>query len=356
MTSDKGILIKNIYYMLAYAFQVLNQSNYKEVEAEEFDNIHNLFAAILAKGITQQLKQGLYREYNQTNENMHVMRGKLEIIGTIDNKIQRRHMLHCEYDELSVNNLFNKVLKTTAAILLRQKSVNETHRSELKRAMLFFHEVDEIAPSNIKWNRIKYRRNNQSYGMLLEICRFILDGLLLTTESGEHRLATFLDEQKMYRLYEKFILEYYKQHHAELNPSSISIAWNVDDGFKEFLPNMNTDIVLKKDDRALIIDAKYYASTMQINRQFDTSSLYSSNLYQIFAYVKNYDAFRTGKVAGILLYAKTDETITPDWDYVMSGNLISAKTLDLNLPFVQITEKLDRIVADYFLSRTAISS
>ena len=28
MTDDKGIFIKNIYYMLTYAFRVLKQSNY----------------------------------------------------------------------------------------------------------------------------------------------------------------------------------------------------------------------------------------------------------------------------------------------------------------------------------------
>lgn len=50
MTSDKGILIQNIYYMLTYAFQVLKQENYKEVAAEEFERIQDLFAAILARG------------------------------------------------------------------------------------------------------------------------------------------------------------------------------------------------------------------------------------------------------------------------------------------------------------------
>ena len=49
--------------MLAYAFRVLKQSNYSQVATEDFENIHNLLAAILSKGISQQLKQGLYKEY-----------------------------------------------------------------------------------------------------------------------------------------------------------------------------------------------------------------------------------------------------------------------------------------------------
>ena len=58
MTNDKGIYIKNIYYMLSYAFQVLKHSNYESVAAEEFGFVQDLFAAILAKGVAKQLKQG----------------------------------------------------------------------------------------------------------------------------------------------------------------------------------------------------------------------------------------------------------------------------------------------------------
>ena len=103
MTNDKGIFIKNIYYMLAYAFQVLRQENYDDVAAEEFDDIQDLFAAILARGVSQQLKQGLHREYITKREDIPLMRGKLDIYGTIRNQIQRKKILSCEYDELSVN-------------------------------------------------------------------------------------------------------------------------------------------------------------------------------------------------------------------------------------------------------------
>lgn len=47
MTIDKGIFIRNIYYMLTYAFQELKQNNYEEIAGEEFDEIHDLFAEIL---------------------------------------------------------------------------------------------------------------------------------------------------------------------------------------------------------------------------------------------------------------------------------------------------------------------
>ena len=56
------------------------------------------------------------------------------------------------------------------------------------------------------------------------------------------------------------------------------------------------------------------------------------------------------EVSGMLLYAKTSQSIQPDSDYVMSGNKISVKTLDLNQEFTVIKEQLDAVVYDYFLS------
>ena len=47
--------------MLSYAFQTLNQENYEDVAAESFDEMYDLLAAILAKGIGIQLKQGTNR-------------------------------------------------------------------------------------------------------------------------------------------------------------------------------------------------------------------------------------------------------------------------------------------------------
>ena len=52
--------------------------------------------------------------------------------------------------------------------------------------------------------------------------------------------------------------------------------------------------------------------------------------------------------AGILLYAKTDEDITPDVMFNLGGNQIGAKTLDLNKDFALIAAQLDKIAEDYF--------
>ena len=41
------IPVQNVYYMLSYAFKVLNEQGYKRIATEEFNNTAELMAAIL---------------------------------------------------------------------------------------------------------------------------------------------------------------------------------------------------------------------------------------------------------------------------------------------------------------------
>lgn len=352
MTNDKGILIQNIYYMLAYAFQVLKQNNYEEIASEAFDDIQNLFAAILEKGIAQQLKQGLYRAYTAKEETLPVLRGKLNIQGTIRSQIRHGQVLACEYDELTENNIFNQILKTTAMLLIQDQKVSPVYRRGLKKAMLFFAHVDTVAPASIPWSLLRFQRSNRNYQMLLNICYFVLDGLLQTTEKGAYRMAAFSDEH-MARLYERFILEYYKKRYPRaLTADAAQVKWNLDSGTDKdairFLPTMQTDITLrdKQTGKILIIDAKYYGRTMQSH--YDRDTFHSGNLYQIFTYVKNLDKDLSGQVSGMLLYAKTEEAVTPDAEFSIGGNRFSVKTLDLNRSFPLIAKQLDDIIQRHF--------
>lgn len=348
-TKDKNILIKNVYHMLAYAFRALKLDEYKDLAAEDFEHMHELFASILAKGIARQLKQGLHREYCAKTETLSTVRGKIKLYGTLENRMRRTQKISCEFDELSENNLLNQVLKTTSMVLLRHGDVSEKYRTELRRVMLFFSNVDEVSPSAIRWDMMRFQRGNSSYRFLMSVCQLVLDGMLITTDKGERRLAQFVDDQRMCRLFERFILEYYAAECPLAKASSPQIKWALDDGAGTLLPIMQSDVMLSHGSNVLIIDAKYYSRTMQEN--YDAHTLRSGNLYQIFTYVKNKEAELAGtphKVSGMLLYARTDEEVQPDDSYMMSGNQISVRTLDLNKPFSEIRAQLDGIAEIHF--------
>ena len=284
MTKVKSIFIKNVYYMLSYAFHILKQSNYAEVSTERFEHIEDLFSAILARGIGRQLKQGLYRKYTTKTDTLVVIRGKIDIPGTIRNRIQRQAKVDCEFDELSENNTFNQILKTTALYLIRAEGVKSDRKAALKKLLVFFDGIDIVDPLRIQWGHLHYQRNNRNYELLMNVCYFVLDGMLQTTENGDYRVASFCDEH-MARLYEKFILEYYREHCTWLTEvKSGQVKWNIGDetsaSLIRFLPAMQTDIMLRLGEKTLIIDAKYYGETLQ--KQYDKYILRSAHISDCF--------------------------------------------------------------------------
>lgn len=350
MIIDKGIPIKNVYYMLTYAFKELKHNNYESIIGEEFKDIHDLFAEILSLGIAYLLKQGLHRQYVAQEDELHTLRGKLSIQRTIKKRMSRDTCLVCEFDTFSENNVFNQILKSCVFLLLRHSDVSVERKTKLRKLMIYFEAVDEISPSSIRWNMLRYDRNSRTYQMLHSICYFLLQSRLLTTDEGDVKMERFSDAH-MNLLFQRFIMEFYKRKHPEYRPKSKQIKWDICENESvsmAMLPIMQTDITLTLGERTLIIDAKYYGSTVQEN--MGKISIHSPHLYQIHAYVTNEDRFHTGMVDGLLLYAKTSSDIQPDVQFRnYDGNIFMVKTLDLCQDFKKIEEQLEKM-PDYMSS------
>ena len=341
------IPIQNIYYMLSYAFRTLTKQGYREMSTEKFSNTADLMTEILIAGISQQLKRGLGRAYIEQMEDIPVIRGRVNITESVKRQTMINRKLSCVYDDFSVDNSKNRIIKSTALLLLGA-DVAKQRKSRLRKLLVYFDKVELIDQRTVDWN-IHYDRNNQTYRMLISICYLVVKGLLQTQADGKTKIMDFLDDQQMYHLYEKFILEYYKKEYPYITTNASKIKWQLDDGMDYMLPNLLSDITLEYDNKVLIIDAKYYSHIMQ--NRYEKETIRSANMFQIFTYVKNKEAELKDKpheVAGMLLYAQTDNGTQPEYRYQMSGNMISVKTLNLNCDFEDIRRQLDSIITDYF--------
>ncbi|MDY4787890.1 MAG: 5-methylcytosine-specific restriction endonuclease system specificity protein McrC [Bacilli bacterium] len=337
------ILVKNIYYMLSYAFRILNEGAYEDVRTEEFDNIYDLLSSIILKALSLLLKRGVGRQYVSLKEESSSIRGKIDVTASIKSNLINKQKLICEYDDFSVNTYMNKIIKTTICLLIKQ-DIDSQKKKELTNILRYFNDVETLDYNHINWN-FTYNKSNKHYELLMSLCYLVLKGMLQTEEDGTIRLKKFIDDQKMCRLYEKFILEFYKKECQWLKVSSSKIDWQLDDDVNDYLPNMQSDIMLENNNNILIIDAKYYGHNTQ--NRFDSKKIISNNLYQIFTYVKNKQlSDTTKKVSGMLLYAKTTDEFQPIVDYIMSGNKISIKVLDLNTNFDEIKRLLFKIIED----------
>lgn len=283
------------------------------------------------------IREGVYKSFEVTQEHFAEEYGK-KIRFFIYNSAQLT-----EIDRFASDNSINVMIINSQAFNARGK--------DARRIYMKLDEFRSRRPIDIiAKTSLMYQRNNKNYEMLINICYFVLDGMLQTTDKGNYKMMTFSDEH-MHRLYEKFVLEYFKRHHSYLSEvRAAQVKWNLatdtEESMIRFLPAMQTDIFLRYKEKVLIIDTKYYGNSMQ--KQYDKVTIHSGNMYQIFTYVKNQDVENNGRVSGMLLYAKTEEAITPDCSFVIGGNKISVKTVDLNKEFKLIAAQLDKIAEDYF--------
>ena len=337
------IRIQNIFHMLSYAFRALRRKSYENLAVEDFDNINDLLTSILTKGLKDLIKSGLGKNYILMTEDISTVRGKISM-PAIARKVGRANRtLTCEFDEFSENILMNRIIKTAGISLLRS-SVKPELKRDLKGVLMYLNGLDSIDPKMIRWDTVRYNKNNANYEMLINISRMVLEKTLLTENAGQTLLSTFEDDQKMSSLYERFVLEYFRKHYPMLHASSRHVDWNTESPLA-YLPTMKTDISLRYKGKTLIIDTKYYGNILSEYRGF--RGLHSANLYQVYSYMKNEDHEKAGCVDGMLLYAKTIHETVPDLDYNMDGNILSIRTLDLNTDFSEIKKRLNGIVENW---------
>lgn len=131
MKKNKHIPIRNIYYMLAYAFRTVRFGAWERAGSEPFENIQELLAAVLTEGLRVQLKQGLKRDYVLRREPLQRLRGRLYMPEVIKERAGRQGRLTCEFDDLSEDTPSNRLIKTAARIpVFRRESRSPVHFME----------------------------------------------------------------------------------------------------------------------------------------------------------------------------------------------------------------------------------
>ncbi|OXM50864.1 5-methylcytosine-specific restriction endonuclease system specificity protein McrC [Amycolatopsis thailandensis] len=342
--TDRSIAIRNVYVMMAYAFRAIRSGGIEGVASERFDHLHDLLAEILVRGVGSQVKRGLHRDYLHRSDELATVRGRIDVARTVTRRSTKRGRLVCEFDEYESDTPHNQALKSVMVLLLRHGEVTASRKDKLRRLLPYLEGVTLVAPTSIRWGDLTYHRANAAYRLLLGVCELIVRGLLPTQDSGSVKLTSWVSDDAMSSLYERFLREYYVVHHPELSPGAPTVAWDLDerDGSLQ-LPLMRTDVTLRRGERTLIIDAKYYSQSMQTGA-WGKATVHSANLYQVLAYVKNADTRRDGSVSGLLLYARTGAAEQPDLDVVVQGNRIGAKTLDLGRPWEHLSARLEDVL------------
>lgn len=341
------IPIENIYYLLCYAWNKLDEKERVAVSAEDCTQLLDLLAKVLINSTRVLLKRGIDRNYINLATEFAGIKGKLDLSGTIKRQLLLKQKTICSFDEFSADILTNQILIATLYRLIRTKGLDKQLKSEIKNLLWQFGEIAVIELNNKVFGQIKLHRNNKFYGFILNVCRLIFDNTLLSEKTGQFQFSDFTrDERKMNRLFEAFLRNFYAIEQKEYKVRRENIYWQFEadeNHHLQFLPLMQTDITLENDVAKIIIDAKFYKDTLKSN--YSQEKISSANLYQLFSYLLNQrkNNEKNETASGILIYP----TITQEYDlqFKYQKHNIFIKTVNLNTNWRYIQKRLLNMIS-----------
>lgn len=343
------IPIQNIYYLLSYAWNKLDEKDRINISSDDRTELLELLARVLINGTRILLKRGIDRSYKDRTDEISGVKGKLELSSTLKSNLQLKQRTICNYDNFSSNIISNQILITTLYRLTRTINLDTKIKGEIKNILWMFNEVEAIDLQSSTFKQVTLNRNNRFYGFLLNVCELIYTSSLPLEKNGTWQFMDFMrDERKMNQLFEAFIRNFYKKEQAVypiVKKEQINWQFRFSDSESiKYLPIMETDITLENDNSKIIIDAKFYSETM--NTRYDKEKIKSPNLYQLFSYLLNQrtEIPKTHKVVGMLLYPTIDKEYNLKYSY--EGHDIYIKTLNLNQNWRLIEKRLQNILEE----------
>ena len=341
------IPVRNIYYLLCYAWDHIGQGETVDVGAEKFGGLVDLFAKVLNEGVARLVSRGLDRDYLAVHEDIRGLKGKVDLATTVKRNLLLNGKTHCAFDELSYDVPQNRILKATLRSLTLVAALDPDERRRAERLYRKLDAVSDVRLTASLFRTVRIHRNNRVYSFLLHLCRIIHENLLVNEEERTAQFRDFReDEHQMGRVFQQFVKTFCERE-TDYRVSAPRIDWFGAEGSEtdlRHLPGMQTDIVLRSRERTIIIDTKFYGDPL--DTRFDGRRVRSAHLYQIFAYVTNWAAAASAhdpEPEGWLLYAAADGNF--DYPFKLVSRRIRACSIDLSRNWKEIETNLRDLVA-----------
>jgi 5-methylcytosine-specific restriction enzyme subunit McrC len=340
------IPVRNIYYLLSYAWNRLDEADLLEVGSLPDSDLPSLLARILVHGTNRLLRQGVDRAYVSALQDTQNPKGKLDVSQSLKRGLLLHNVVTCEVDDLSRDILHNRILKTTLHRLASTTGI----APELAHALrLLERQLTDISLIDIQaghFARVQLHRNNAFYRFLLHVCELCFFSLLAEEGGAGYRFRDFVrDEGRMRKVFQDFVYNFYRLEQRSFAVKSDRFGWNTTfstDEAKALLPEMNTDVCLESQSRKIVIECKFTPHVLQEN--WGKLSARSEHLYQLFAYLKHLEG-RGGVNAhsdGLLLYPTATESV--DLHFDTHGHTLRVVTLDLRRSWEEIKSELLRFL------------
>ena len=324
---DNGAVRAALVRMLAVALDLrIAEGDLAALDTQRNDLLE-LLVRLFAERLLAAVRRGLPRRYVAREEDLRLLRGKLDVTRQITHLAARPDRLACRFDELSEDTPLNRVLKAAVSRLARLARTAANARLLAELAARFEFVGDSPHPLR---EPVRLDRTNAAFHDLHRLARLFLEGDWQSTASG--RAAGFTLLFPMNVLFEAFIGRCLERALAR-QPVRVRLqargrhALTGADGHPLFA--LRPDAVIEKAKDAVILDTKW--KELDPGKDKETLGVAQSDVYQMLAYAQSYDPSRL-----ILLYPWTGklppEGRAREWTVAGTDVPLDVATVDVGRP------------------------
>lgn len=253
-------------------------------------SILELLIALFIRRLIKAMRSGLQRQYMRHQDDLHFVRGTIDIKRQLTKRPSASARLFCEFDELSENTPLNRMLK---AVVLRLHGISSSSESKrhLQTILDVLRNVD-FSSHPLK-EAIQIDRSAAAYADIIPLARLLLSGDWQNTTSG-HTTGTAL-LFPMNELFERYIARRAQQ---ALGKNLVHKQHFRHHALSNKLFRIIPDIVVDYQIEPVIIDTKWKQLE---NGDRQKLGVLQADIYQMLAYGHSYAA-NGNKPRLVLLY------------------------------------------------------
>jgi 5-methylcytosine-specific restriction enzyme subunit McrC len=341
------IPIQNIYYLLVYAWDVLEEAESISIASEKCSTLAELLGLMLSRGTERVLRRGLDRGYLAREELIAGIRGKVNLAASVKTAVLQSNRAVCAFDDLSHDIPANRIVASTLRLLLARTDVHADVQERIEGTCYRLTQIPDVLITDQAFRTVQLHRNNRQYRLLIDICRLVHHTGLTREDQGEVTFQDFVkDKHRMRRLFERFVRNFIRHEVDWLVLERQEVPWHDLQGDAAVLtkiPRMRTDILARGLSRRLIIDTKF--TPVLFNEGLGGKlTVRSSHLYQLHAYISNLAPRSDRPVDGMLLYPAVNGR--HDLKFRVGDRAYRVATLDLNQPWQAVRNDLLELLCD----------
>lgn len=272
----------HILWWLSYCKKIKFPNYQTSLDSTQSD-FFEILIYLFSKYTRELLSHTIYQQYEEVNEELSFMKGRLNIDAYITENAAKWnwHKMNCTYDAFVIDNAFNRIIKYVTSLLFNATSSQENKRY-LREILFILDEVSDVRAKAEDCLWIQFNPLFGSFETVRDYCYLFLSNSISLDYKNNLKLFAFL--LPMEYVFEDFVFWFIEKELPDVVAKNQDTSTHLDTE-KNF--SIRPDLILDLASKRVIADTKY--KIIYSDEKDPKRGISQSDLYQMMAYAIRYN-------------------------------------------------------------------